>query len=1087
MQNPLTIYKASAGSGKTYQLTAEYLKIILAQGGDFKKILAVTFTNKATAEMRERILNELAIIANNQQSQHQKNLCSVLNIDSTELTNRAKNRLNLILHNYGQFKISTIDSFFQKIIKSFTREVGINVGFNLELDDSKVIDSVIAGFIDTIETDNDLYIWLADYLSKKITNNKSWDIQTDLEGFAKECFTDAFFSLNDTEIETLANTATFSTYKKKLDNYINTQYNYVKQIGLNAKKQLEQLGISEREFTYKATGPAGFITKLGTIAYDNMPEMGTRAITALNTTNMVDGWLPKNNNNATLTNVVENILLPALVQYNSWLQTELAKYNTTVAIIKNIATFALIIKIYKAILEYCNLNNIFLLKLANPLLSKMIGDNDAPFIYEKTGEYLSNFMIDEFQDTSVLQWDNFLPLLSNSISQNQYSLVVGDVKQSIYRWRGSNWELLASQIKQTFKSFGVTEKNLEYNWRSSANVINFNNNFFNIAASHLSSNFFDNPDFAQVPQYFKDTVAGIYNGAEQKIPEHRPANSGYAEIRFFDKPDSIEPDDDNQPDDDETTDSPVLLYVSETILKLANMGYKPGDIAILVRKNKQGAQVAKHLMQCQKNNPDKAHLFRFISGDSVTLTASTAVNLIIASLQYLIEPDNKLLQVQIAYLTSLIIDGQAVALQQLQPADADNNTPQNPIPGQFASSAPLLLTLPLYDMVQQIIALLIFNNGAPKEAIATEQPFLEAFADVVTKYQKSHNTDVRQFLEWWGQNADKLYISMPENLSAIRIMTVHKSKGLEFNAVIVPFTNKQAGPKQKLLWCKPNDDFFGTMPIVPVNVSKRLLNSYFAAQYCSEKVMGYIDDLNLLYVAFTRAKHALFVSSIYQKSVLNNNSTTDYLLYQFACNNNSNNSLPVYTLGNLTQFNSHVSHDTQNFDISYSQCLPTLNRLKIKLHAPDFFMSNNNDNKNNSNRGTIIHKILEQVITITDLQPAIKSMVNSGLITSQQANEIELLLNQAFKNEQVTGWFDKSWKVKTEASIMMPDGEIKRPDRVIINNNSIIVIDYKTTARLSNEHIKQVAEYVNLVSEIEHKPAKGYVWYILNNKIVEAC
>jgi len=1082
----LTIYKASAGSGKTFTLTGEYLSMIFDANTSFKNILAVTFTNKATAEMRERILKELYLIASDENTQHAQSLKSKFGYSNKELQKKGVSLLNGILHNYSSFNISTIDSFFQKILRAFTYETGLASGFNIELNFPQILSQSIARFFDKDNSDKEITEWLSNYALDKIKNEKNWDIEKDINSFTSSIFNEFFFNLPESEIEKLSDLNNFSKYKSSLIKVVKAQKDKLQNLGIQAQEHLSKCGLSATDFSGGTRSVAVFMLRFTNISfYDKIEKLSVNRIKALNSEDNITGWAAqKSSKIGEIQQCVSSGLKDILQQINDIIENKGEVVNTALEILRNLDSFAVAAMILNEINELSREKNIFLLSFASPLLAKMIGNDDAPFIYEKTGDYLKNFMIDEFQDTSKLQWDNFLPLFYNAVSQQNRSLVVGDVKQSIYRWRNGDWTLLNSKIKQQFEIFGVDEKNLPKNWRSAPEIVNFNNEIFKIIPSISSSYIISDKmvkDYGdllpnELLNLHLQTITDIYSTAQQEVPEKNKNKKGFVEVSFFDG---------KGIDKDEGVELRLEKMI-QVLEQLFEKNIQPRDIAILVRKGAEGAAVASRLMEYIKQNPEKSDFFKFVSNDSVLLNSSSVVLLVIALLKFLFNNDDIESRAEILFFYNLLTNNPVYSARKLSHTNLkDIEAFFETLPQEFVNNTDNLKKQPLSAIVNNLLSIFVFKNR-DFDSLHKQLPFIHTFQDFVLDYVKSNGNDISGFLLWWDEQGYKIPVSLSENQNAIRIITIHKSKGLEYDAVIMPFADWKLDHEPTIpnyIWCETVEPFTD-FSAVPVRYSQSLINTKFQNDYFTERTMAFIDNINLFYVAVTRAAEALYIFAALPKS--DNFTKISDILYaavnsnDIAINNQSDDPL-IFRTGELVEESAgKVSRsDEQKFE-----AIDVNNRnLRLRLSAKDLFTNDNEERTQSLNRGKVFHKIMENIITVNDIDSAVNS-VDSAVLLPDTA-EFKKQLTQILNSNSVKPWFSGEYKILNETTLLTTSGELKRPDRVMENDNKIIVVDYKFTSNKKYEHINQVKEYINTIKTIENKSVNGFVWYLPQNELVE--
>ncbi|PKP09699.1 MAG: hypothetical protein CVU09_10385 [Bacteroidetes bacterium HGW-Bacteroidetes-4] len=1074
----LTVYTASAGSGKTFQLTGEYLKLIFNPEVSFRSILAVTFTNKATAEMRDRILSELYLLATSQKSNHANALKECYQLNDRELAQRATFLLKQIVHNYSRFNISTIDSFFQIILKALTREIGLNASLNVELNQNQIIEKSVEDFFSLIDEKPQLKHWLSEFAIQKIHEGKSWDVQKDVLKFATEAFNETFFSLSEADLKQITSLESFKLFKKELAAIMDPVFNKLRDFGIQALKIIRTNGLQVDDFQYKNSGVAGFFIKLQQMMPGKVPEPGVRVLKAYASPDGMQDWCAKSSANAPLIQqCVQSGLQDLLNQCVDFYNQQIVNYNTAHEVYKNLDVFALLSDVFNHLRDYCNEQDIFLLSMASPFLAKLIDKNDAPFIYEKTGEYLKYYMIDEFQDTSRMQWQNFYPLFFNSISQGNRSLVVGDVKQSIYRWRNSDWNLLHSELLQEFAAFGPNVVNLPNNYRSQRYVVEFNNWCFSTIAAIAQSQFTQKLEEGKLQIQNPDIITQIYQTVKQDLPENKINTQGFVSVRF---------------NSDDNPDNPAELQVQTQLIENLNQlfenGYQPRDVAVLVRKNAEGALVAKWLMQHRQDNPKDGHLFAFVSNDSVFLNASLIVNYLIAAIRFLIEPKNELNNAELYYFYTSRKESPSGSVSNLAAIDfSDLEAFLKLLPHNFVLAIDELRQLPLTTLVNRLLNLLIYPDDSLN--ISQNFAFIQTFQDAVLQFSQKQGNNLASFIEWWKQTGNQLAVSLSEEQNAIRILTIHKSKGLQYKAVILPFVNWTLDQQSKLIWAKPENKPFNSMPVLPITYSAKLLSTHFGAHYMHEYLMAIIDSLNMAYVAFTRAENALFIIAPLPKKNESAKRINDVLYRAFT--DFKNKLLPIPNTETFPDFFTYgvipPVEKIKEIPLLVNNTIPQLNTtdfLKLRLKGQRFFQKDNQESEP-IYKGQIFHALLEHIFTPDDIPNAVEKLIGNGLIHFSEKKLYIDALSKLISHTAVNSFFTSGYKTITEASIMLTDGALKRPDRVLFGADEVIVIDYKYTLSTSDAHKKQVQEYMQAISQIENKPVKGFVWYLINNHLVE--
>eukprot|EP01029_Cantina_marsupialis_P004023 TRINITY_DN14006_c0_g1_i1.p1 TRINITY_DN14006_c0_g1~~TRINITY_DN14006_c0_g1_i1.p1 ORF type:complete len:1087 (-),score=31.67 TRINITY_DN14006_c0_g1_i1:1292-4552(-) len=1074
----LNIYRASAGSGKTYTLTREYLKLVFADPLNYKSILAVTFTNKATDEMKSRIIKEIYILSAGKDSPYATELCQENGLNASELQVRAREILNRLLHDYSRFSVTTIDSFFQKVVRSFTREIGLQMGYNIELDQGRVLNDVVDLLLADIDKDKQLRAWLSNFAESKIREGKTWNFKQDILVLGSQVFKEDFQNFSDKLIDKLSDKQFLNSYRKILNEIKEEFENHFAGIGEKCRGLIMQHGLDVADFSYGKSGVAGYLAGLGN---GGKMEPGARAKAAVDTPNKWAAGKAKAETKKAIETAFSaglNDLLKGAVQYY---EEQGMLYRSTDKTLSYIYTLGILTDLSKKIQEYSESENIFLLSDASRLLRNIIGDNDSPFIYEKIGNVYQHFMIDEFQDTSSMQWDNFRPLVGNSLAEDQHSLVVGDVKQSIYRWRNGDWKLLSDQLDIDFESFGVNGMTLDYNWRSTRNVIDFNNAVFALGANILQNDYnaVIPPEIQGSLEMEQEKIVNAYKDVYQNYPEKEGKFPGYVRANFIEK----------DPDSDWTEQ--VLEDLPSRIEELQENGYKAGDIAILVRNGKEGGLVADTLMAYRASECAKEGInYDVISNDSLYLKNSSVINFLVHLLHYFVYPEDK---INIGYLKQeyglYVQEREFKDIDQLYHVDKENEL-KDIFPEEFIARIPELKRQPLYDLVEKLIEIFKLNEN-PEDF-----PFLEAFQDFVLGFTRSDAPDLNSFVSHWQERKDKEVISVSDQQDAIRIMTIHKSKGLEFKAVILPFCNWDLDNTRhtNILWCQPKVEGFDVLDVLPVRYSSTLKDTIYYQEYFTEKLQAYIDNLNLLYVAQTRAEE-VYISYSPLSAKREMKTVSDLLLFAFENADNFSSDFfgksivklseywnaeeHCFEMGSLPERTVSMEKNQKKIVTQYPASLMD-DRLQLRAHSADYFDFSEAESVETFSpvsRGNILHQLFQLIRHEEDLDQAVAQLQFEGKLDQAQADEVHEFAKELLNDPKVSEWFSREWRVINERDILLGEGSVQRPDRVIYKGNQAIVIDYKFGKKKSNTYKKQVMTYKKLVKSLGFEEVKGYVLY----------
>lgn len=911
----MRIVKASAGSGKTYTLAGTYIGLLLDSKDRYayRHILAVTFTNKATAEMKSRILSDLN------------------KLSATDP--RAGEILTDILHDYSAFSVSTIDKFFQTTLKAFSREIGQFSSYQLELDRKSLTAEAMDRILDSLSEDKkELLGWLRESVRERVETGQRYNFNDELYDIASRLKSEEFRSLAE-------NFGTDSLEKGRLSEIHRTCRGIIRDFEARAAS----FGIAP-DSSGKLKEPGKKMMK----ADPALSELFGRPYEIYCTAKIIDKHT-----------------------YNLGLAGEFLKE-------------------FDALLKE---RNLMCLDESNTILRDIIDGCDAPFIYEKLGVRYENFLLDEFQDTSSIQWENFRPLLHESEDNGHESLIVGDVKQSIYRWRGSDWNLLNTRVPEEFP--GSRPESLDCNWRSCSNIVNFNNGFFSYAAGIVGA-------------------SDIYSDVSQK-PRARDSQEGYVRLTFTDEQEAA---------------------VIESVKAAREAGAGWSDIAILVRSHAEGSKVAEALI---------SEGFPVISDDSLQLKSSLTVRRLVSLLSGFDNPDDSI--------------------------------------GRFLSSS-LNIEWPeqYFSLLDLCEALLRQLKDRDAETFEGDTLFVESFMDDIKTWTEANGNNIRAYLQHW--DSSDIFIGSPENSDSIRILTVHKSKGLEFPYLIFPYADKVKLSKEDTHWCGISGE--GLDGIYPVLLSGKSERTLFADSYRQEYHMQLVDNLNIFYVALTRAAKCLHViaecpsKSFIDKLRLGHPSFSRYSEILFAYGGSSFEK----SYGSMYDF-TRMERDEVNhigdFPALY-ESIPLGSRLTPSSDAADFFGEEGVIGADASPRikGIILHDILSEVKRPSDLRSAVDEAVVSGVLDKAGGEEaFELLSGRIGSHPE---WF-AGLKTANEVTIIGDDGGCHRPDRVVEDRDGITVIDYKFGEERPS-HMRQVGNYMRLYRKMGHDNVKGVVWYVREDKVV---
>jgi len=1092
----LTIFKASAGSGKTFRLVVEYLKLIIKNPNNYRFILAVTFTNKATSEMKERIVRDLNKLATESDAGLIQLISEETDLPMLKVVENAKLSLAYILHDYDRFSVSTIDSFFQKVLRSFARESGLYGMYEVELDQDAVLDEACERLLMSVDTDTELRQWLTEMLENQLEEGKSWQIHDKIMELGKELQKESFQQFMALRL-TLAEER--ERLKQLRSELIKRKKWFENSLQEHGKAGLELMALHNLTFQDFKGGSRSFTNYFNYWAACRTDKLEPTK-TLLEAIDNDDNWaLLKSAKRADILACVSGGLNQKLKDILRFLNENSADYLTACELSKYIYALGVLSTLAVKVRETGQERNTLMLGEADLLLKGIIGNNDAPFLYEKAGTFYRNFMIDEFQDTSVIQWENFRPLIVNSLAEHNRNLVVGDVKQSIYRWRNSNWQLLNKEIKKDLSIFGVDDVTLEANWRSAENVVKFNNFFFEKARTILQTDFNADLESSNIDkslsEEYRVTIESVFADVVQK-PKSKIAD-GLVQCHFID-------------------DSEKGVYEQQTLERLIasieevqEKGFKAGEIAILVKKNKQGKMIAEAIINHKNTKGNSKYCYEVISDDSLYIQSSAAVRFLVGLLSYITSPFDHIVKAAVVYEYSTVLLPHILergfqprkivkAGQQSLMFDCESDHS-----GQFLSDKIIAeyfpffndenknaipqtwINQPLIDLVNELEVRYMLH------VLPGEQANIQSFKDVVADFSIREGGNIHKFLEWWGQFGNKVKLQSAGKQNAIRIMTIHKSKGLEFPIVMVPFCDWSLVPDAKrtnILWCETAGTPYDQFPVLPVNFSKNLRKTLFANQYFTELLLSYIDNINVLYVALTRAVNGLYV---FTKIPVNDESKEMGNLIKRVVGSDggkmfSNNDDRFVEFG---QLNDQVNPENLvGSEINLSSKMNITENigkaLRLKRNYEGFFDEQKNPRELSINIGKQMHEILSLIDTKNDLPRALDRLTGEGKLEQEKRSEIERSIQQLFSNAQVADWFNGTYRVLNETTVISPNEGFLRPDRVMVAEGVAIVVDYKVTSEIESKHNFQVRGYMKKMQQMGFEKVEGWVWYLKSDQLV---
>ena len=1084
MNKPLTVYKASAGSGKTFTLAVEFIKLLVVNPLSYRNILAVTFTNKATEEMKMRILSQLYGIWKSlpdSQSYIDK-ICQSTGLGKEMAAKNAGIALSNILHDYSRFRIETIDSFFQSVLRNLARELELTVNLRVSLNDEQVKELAVDEMIEDLTQTDDVLSWIISYIHERITDDKSWNVIGSIKTFGKTIFKDTYKEHAKSLKEFMETKGKFDEYVKCIKKEQKDAVDTMRQIAEKFIKATDKHGITIEDLYQKNRGVYGYFLKLADGQIDT--EVNSYVTACLEDP---DKWCNKKHpNEAYIHSVVVNELHAILQEAVDQQKIQKVRYMSSMLTLRHLNQMRLLNHIENKVRQLNTEANRFMLSDTQHLLQSLIDNSDSPFIFEKIGTQLHHIMIDEFQDTSTVQWKNFKVLLLECMShEGSQNLIVGDVKQSIYRFRSGDWRLL-NNISDEFGNNEelIKVEPLSVNYRSLRNVINFNNEFFTTAMSHQTD------DTGQISNAYSDVV--------QMVPDSKPYE-GYVRIDLL-------------ADDD--YDEKTLEIIADHVSGLLNKGSRQKDICILVRYNSQIPLIADYLIKHINN-------ITIVSDEAFQLSASTAVLIMIKALKVLSNPNDDITKGELVKAYNKHILGNNLSDNVLLISNSKLN---EWLPEAFINNIEGLKRMPLFNLCQTLHT--IFNL----DKLAGESAYICTFYDKLQAYITELSSDINGFLREWEEKLHKENIQGTD-VDGIRIMTMHKSKGLEAESVILPYCDwKLEKTKNNILLCNTNVPPFSDLALVPIDYSSRMEGSVYALDYYEEKLQNSVDNLNLLYVAFTRARRNLFIIGKDEKKDdekkkngkqqdKSNKETlrSDLILLCLKevserlekinpeisnCIISNQGGGTCFEYGEITISNEKETVEkTENVFLQDYEKLP----IELKQQTPHLEFKQSNDSKHFIENidddsddsagyikiGSVLHNVLSNITTIADVDDALKKLENDGVLYDENISfeKISSMLRKRLASPRVADWYSGKWEVFNECTILSLDSSTglvieKRPDRVMRNGDEVIVVDFKF-GKENDDYRKQVRFYMEKLEEMGYNNVKGVLWYVYANKFVE--
>lgn len=1111
MEEHLTVYRASAGSGKTFTLAVEYISLLVKDPENYQHILAVTFTNKATQEMKMRILSQLYGIANSLQSSQQyfNKVKEKTNMPDAVIRNNARAALTLLIHRYNNFRILTIDAFFQQVLRNLAHELGQTANLRVDLNNEEITEKAVDQMIESLEKGQPVLQWISTYINNSIEDDNGWNIIGKIKTFGTNIFKD-FYKAHEANLkEQLSNADDFKVYEttlRKRRNDIRKTFNSKARSILNEIKNANlDIPSNYRSGLYKYLTDSAIAPltnkplKAGVLKANESPQNWTSSKCAKADKQQIQ----------TLAAEVLSAQLSELIAYNDDNWNEFQSIQLTLS---HLSELRLLHAIADAVDNLTKDTNRFMLSNTQALLKELIADSDTPFIFERIGARLKHVMIDEFQDTSTIQWQNFQVLLANCMAQElSQNLIVGDIKQSVYRWRQGDWGIL-NNIEKSFAHQKIRLETLDYNYRSEKRIIDFNNAFWEQCVANTAK------EVAQDDAEKAEIVQKAYEDVAQKT--HKTTENGFVKISLYPS---------------KSMKEAVLEELIETIKELFNNGYggkNQSKIAILVRSKSNIQDIVNALLQSFGNE------INIVSDEAFRLDASLSVNIIVSAMHLLTHPDDVLTRGKLVKLynqevlkkpltdTDLLvsingsnnIDTKNIDKKERRKLATEQQMAKlnSQLPPEYVANRELLLGLPIVDLVDKLFMLFGLDQ------LEGQSSYICTLYDTLNDFLKDHTADIDDFINEWENSLSSKTIQSDE-IEGIRIMTIHKSKGLEFDNVIIPFCNWEM-EKKGTLWCETKNKPapYNKLPLLPIDFSRdKLIGTVFEDDYKEEHFQNIVDNLNLLYVAFTRASKNLFVFGLRQgKTTLDNiakgtppgnrSYAIELALRQvseqlqgsslsFPDDIGSEIHFEYGTLVPETHEKEHAVADNPflikpDKHIVSIATYPQAATFKQSNKSIEFVKGEDVDPSDRTRYikiGNVLHQLFSTIYTTADIPARLNELEQQGIIYNDEITSAQLRtrIEDAITNPQVQEWFSKRWQLYNECTILeynkdTNEVEEHRPDRVMTDGKEFVVVDFKF-GKEREEYKKQVQQYMEILIRMGHKKVSGYLWYVVKNNVVE--
>lgn len=1053
------VYKASAGSGKTSRMVQEFITLALKNNNPnyFKQILGITFTNKASNELKERIIETLRLIVESDPSSYSekyfiKPLLDNLNISPASLKKRADETLTQILHQYGELSISTIDSFMHRLVRSFAKDLKLPLNFAVELDSDLLLNEAIEELIAKVGTNPVITESLEDFILMKLDDERSFRIEDELKTLAKQLLSDEAI----TYVKTLEGIES-PTFEKAKQNIRAATKAFEKEIQTFEKAMVEHMqhqNLDVDDFNYKNSGIAGFFTSIHKrLKEKGLIDFGKRVMQSLE----ANTWTGAKTDLETAQKVdaARQNIQPILEEALRYIEENQGKYIIQSLILNELHSLSLLNELQKIINELRLESGKVHISEFNKRVLELVASEEVPFIFERLGERYNHILIDEFQDTSVAQWRNLMPLLENAVSKGHSNMIVGDGKQAIYRWRGGFAEqftalpelrpitsdfLINSRFESLSNAYELQELNV--NRRSCKEIVEFNNRFFEF--------------IRKMPDY-QEAIYEIYSSLIQQADDKK--TGGFIQFSYLPFPKG-------------NIDDFRKMVVEKTLATIKSLtnehAYDYGDIALLTRNNREASILASALMEQE---------IPVISSEALLLNNAPDVQFLLAWYALMLDAnDESALLILIFYFKRKNI--------------LDNSIEHNAVSKFIKNSNQLFnymktlgLELNLDEMKQKSMIELCVYVCEKFQISLHENAFVRFFLEHVWQRTVKEGNDIHAFLNWWDTKKSSLSIITPSEANAVKIMTIHKSKGLQFPIVILPFAS-DTDRNTDLFWLDPVEETNELLPVAVAKLSSKLQYTRFAEAFLAEQNKKNQDSINLLYVALTRPEEALYVFT----SNGNSRNKLENIFIQFAELSEMPQEILDVKFGQEQPIGrQHVVKQKNEIQHTFFDDLPKIHfggwksRINISKTAQN---SGIYEEDKAVSTGLLIHALLEKIENVQQVETVINQALAAGKLDAEKAEALSLKIHKLIAHPELKSCFEHVEELKTEQTIIYPDGSIKRPDRIVKTADGWVVLDFKTGLK-KDSHFDQLRQYQSALEILVNAPVKAILAYIGDEIVIE--